>query len=59
MNRALRYERVTFHYPDEPRPALDEVDLEIAEGAFALTAGATGAGKSTLLRAANGLVPHF
>ncbi|MEX2101775.1 MAG: ATP-binding cassette domain-containing protein [Actinomycetota bacterium] len=59
MSPALRYERVTFHYPDSERSAITDVDLDIAEGSFALSAGPTGAGKSTLLRAANGLVPHF
>lgn len=56
---ALRYEAVSFTYPDGERPALDRVDLEIDEGTFVLALGPTGAGKSTFLRAANGLVPHF
>jgi len=58
-NEALRYEGVTFSYPDTDRPALHGVDLVIAEGTFVLAIGPTGAGKSTFLRAANGLVPHF
>ena len=56
---ALRYERVSYTYPDATRPALDVVDVGIEHGTFALAIGPTGAGKSTLLRAANGLVPHF
>ena len=56
---ALRYEGVTFTYPDAAVPALRDVDAQIPEGAFALAVGRTGAGKSTFLRAANGLVPHF
>lgn len=56
---AVVFERVTFSYPDVPRPAISEATLEIAEGVFALVVGRTGAGKSTLLRAVNGLVPHF
>lgn len=59
MTDALRFDRVSFRYPDAPGPALDDVDLVVPAGTFALVLGATGAGKSTLLRAANGLVPHF
>ena len=50
---------MTFRFPDAGEPALSDVTIDVAEGAFALVAGPTGAGKSTLLRAANGLVPHF
>jgi len=56
---ALRFEDVTFTYPEGGRPALDDVALAIPEGSFALAVGPTGSGKSTLLRAANGLVPQF
>jgi len=56
---ALRFEGVTFSYPDSARPALAGVDLRVPEGSFALAVGRTGSGKSTLLRAANGLVPQF
>lgn len=59
MTDALRFDAVTFTYPEGDRPALDGVDVAIAEGTFALAIGPTGAGKSTFLRAANGLVPHF
>jgi energy-coupling factor transport system ATP-binding protein len=56
---ALRFDDVTFVYPDGADPALDAVDLRIPEGSFALAVGPTGSGKSTLLRATNGLVPQF
>jgi energy-coupling factor transport system ATP-binding protein len=59
MTESLRYEAVTFTYPDGTRPALERVDVTVPDGAFALAIGPTGAGKSTFLRAANGLVPHF
>jgi energy-coupling factor transport system ATP-binding protein len=59
MTYALRYDDVTFTYPDTATPALSDVTVALAEGTFALTIGPTGAGKSTFLRAANGLVPHF
>ncbi len=56
---ALRFDGVSFRYPDQEHPALDDVTVALEEGAFALAVGATGAGKSTFLRAADGLVPHF
>jgi energy-coupling factor transport system ATP-binding protein len=59
MSDAVRFEDVTFTYPDAERPALRGVDLHVPEGSFALAVGATGSGKSTLLRATNGLVPQF
>ncbi len=59
MSGVVRFDGVTFAYPEADRPALDDVTLEIAEGVFALVVGRTGSGKSTLLRAIDGLVPHF
>jgi energy-coupling factor transporter ATP-binding protein EcfA2 len=56
---ALRFDAVTFLYPETDVPAIADVAVAIDEGTFALVAGPTGAGKSTLLRCANGLVPHF
>ena len=55
----IRFDDVSFRYPDQHRPALDHVELVVAEGELCLVMGATGAGKSTLLRSVNGLVPHF
>ena len=55
----IRFDHVTFTYPDTSRPALADVDVTIPEGELWLVIGRTGAGKSTLLRSINGLVPHF
>ncbi|MBA3946312.1 MAG: energy-coupling factor ABC transporter ATP-binding protein [Herpetosiphonaceae bacterium] len=55
----IRFEHVTYAYPNAPIPVLNNVSFTIAEGEFVLLAGASGVGKSTLLRAINGLVPHF
>lgn len=49
---ALEFDHVTFSYPGAAEPVLDDVCLEVPEGAFALLVGATGSGKSTLLRLA-------
>ena len=56
---SIRFERVSFTYPDSDALVLDDVSLSIAEGSFVLVTGDTGAGKSTFIRAINGLVPHF
>ena len=50
---------VRYRYPDAAQPALDRIDLEVAEGELVLLLGESGCGKSTLLRALLGLVPHF
>jgi energy-coupling factor transport system ATP-binding protein len=55
----IRWENVSVVYPDDMRPALDNVNLQIEEGELTLVIGPTGSGKSTLLRTINGLVPHF
>ena len=59
MTAALQMSDVRYRYPDAERPALDGVDLEVAEGELILLLGESGCGKSTLLRALLGLVPHF
>lgn len=48
-----------FAYGGGAAPALDGVDLDVAEGEVLLLEGPSGGGKSTLLRALTGLVPHF
>jgi len=52
-------EHLTFAYPDAPRPAVEDVSLNIERGVFVALLGPSGSGKSTLLRALSGLVPHF
>lgn len=54
---ALRH--LSYRYPRQTAPALQDVNWRIADGEFVLVAGASGSGKSTLLRCLNGLVPHF
>ena len=44
----IRFDGVSFAYPDRPAAALSEVDLEIAPGETLALIGSSGGGKSTL-----------
>ncbi|MCB9140172.1 MAG: ABC transporter ATP-binding protein [Caldilineaceae bacterium] len=55
----IHFTNLSFTYPGAEQPALDNVNLDVPAGDFALLVGPSGAGKSTLLRCLNGLTPHF
>lgn len=55
----IRFDHVSFTYPDAHAPTLIDVDFVVPEGELCLVVGETGSGKSTLLRSVNGLVPRF
>ena len=57
--KLIKIEDFTFYYSGAPRPALEEINLEIRDGEFVLVTGPSGGGKSSLCRAVNGLIPHF
>lgn len=51
----VRFEGVTFHYPQTARPALLGVDLTVATGQTVALVGPSGSGKTTLVN----LLPAF
>ena len=46
---SIRFENVSYIYPDETTPALDDINVEINAGQHIALVGASGAGKSTLI----------
>jgi multiple sugar transport system ATP-binding protein len=52
---AVWLDRATVHHPDAARPALDRLELRVADGEFLVLVGPTGCGKSTTLRLVAGL----
>lgn len=59
MSRAsiLSFQNVTIHYPDQPRPSVHNLSLEVERGSITMVVGESGSGKSTLLRSVIGLQP--
>ena len=51
----VRYAEVTHRYPGADVPAVDNLDLAIADGEFLVLVGPSGCGKSTTLRMLAGL----
>jgi ABC-type sugar transport system ATPase subunit len=54
---AVTFEGATRTFPQSERPAVDSLDLEIADGEFMVVVGPSGCGKSTSLRMLAGLEP--
>ncbi len=46
----VRFEGVSYHYPDDERPVLEDIDLHVLPGETVALVGRTGAGKSTLVK---------
>ncbi|MFC5030983.1 MULTISPECIES: ATP-binding cassette domain-containing protein [Streptomyces] len=51
----IRFEHVTYHYPDRERPALDDISLTLSAGTVVALVGTNGSGKSTLVKLLAGL----
>lgn len=56
FDRSLRFENVTYRYPNAEETALKEASLTIERGQSVGLVGATGAGKSTLVNVLLGLL---
>jgi multiple sugar transport system ATP-binding protein len=52
---SVAFRKATRLYPGGNRPAVDQIDLEIADGEFLVLVGPSGCGKSTTLRMLAGL----
>ncbi|MCR2810895.1 MULTISPECIES: sn-glycerol-3-phosphate ABC transporter ATP-binding protein UgpC [unclassified Microbacterium] len=51
----VTFDQATRAYPGVPRPAVDRLDLDVADGEFLVLVGPSGSGKSTSLRMLAGL----
>jgi multiple sugar transport system ATP-binding protein len=54
---SVTFERATRRYSGADRPAVDDLDLNIADGEFVVLVGPSGCGKTTSLRMIAGLEP--
>lgn len=55
----IKFENVSFYYPDSDDASVENITLEIKKGEVVLLCGESGCGKTTLVRMINGLIPHF
>lgn len=55
----LKIEDLTYSYPDSLLPALENINITIADSEFVLLLGSSGSGKSTLLRCMANIIPDF
>ncbi|HWU58515.1 MAG TPA: ATP-binding cassette domain-containing protein, partial [Microbacteriaceae bacterium] len=51
----VTFDKATRLYPGSTRPAVDQLDLQVADGEFLVLVGPSGCGKSTSLRMLAGL----
>src|SRR4029450_3100776 len=54
---SVDYDQATRLYPGTPKPAVNELDLSVADGELLVLVGPSGSGKSTALRMLAGLEP--
>jgi ABC-type multidrug transport system fused ATPase/permease subunit len=56
LDSRVRFEQVTFSYPDSAAPALRDVSFTVDRGEFVGVTGPIGSGKSTLIKLLLGLI---
>jgi len=59
MKGIIRFDEVTYWYPEKEEPAVEDLSMQVEEGDFVLLYGSSGSGKSTVCRMLNGLVPKY
>ena len=50
QNGHILFEKVSFHYPNQPNNALENISFEIADGEHIAIVGASASGKSTIVQ---------
>lgn len=55
LSRDIRFEHVTFTYPSQPNPAIQDLSITIPAGKMTALVGPSGAGKSTFIDLLAGL----
>lgn len=58
MRDAISVQNVSYTYPDEDTPALQDMDFTVKKGSITGIIGPSGCGKSTLMHILSGLTPH-
>lgn len=56
---AIEARNLNFTYAGAEKPSIENVDITVEKGEFAILTGPSGCGKTTLCRCMNGLIPNF
>jgi energy-coupling factor transporter ATP-binding protein EcfA2 len=56
---AISARNLSFTYAGAEKPSMENVNITVQKGEFAILTGPSGCGKTTLCRCLNGLIPNF
>lgn len=56
---AIATRKLSFTYAGADKPSMENIDLTVEKGEFAILTGPSGCGKTTFCRCLNGLIPNF